>query len=150
MSRWVSWIRRWMPVLIVAGGSIDGGEAQQPAVRPSPPTLSPVRAVLERYCVGCHNSDKKKGRLDLEAIISEITSETRSETRSEDVSRHPKVWEKVVRKLRARTMPPDGEPRPDERTYDAGVSSLVDALDSAATEHPDPGRTDTFRRLNRT
>ena len=150
MSRWVSWIRRWMPVLIVAGGSIDGGEAQQPSLRPSPPTVSPVRAVLERYCVGCHNSDKKKGRLDLEAIISEITSETRSESRSEDVSRHPKVWEKVVRKLRARKMPPDGEPRPDERTYDAVVSWLADALDSAAAEHPDPGRTDTFRRLNRT
>ncbi len=63
---------------------------------------------------------------------------------------HSEVWEKVVRRLRARQMPPSGEPRPEESTYDAVVSSLGDMLDAAAAEHPDPGRTDTFRRLNQT
>src|SRR5437016_3955435 len=47
-------------------------------------------------------------------------------------------------------MPPAGLPRPDERTYDAVVTSLATSLDKAAAAHPNPGRTDTFRRLNRT
>src|SRR5437867_3876333 len=69
---------------------------------------------------------------------------------AQDVSRHPEVWEKVVRKLRVRYMPPAGMPRPDERTYDDVVSSLETSLDRAAAAKPNPGRTDTFRRLNRT
>ena len=47
-------------------------------------------------------------------------------------------------------MPPVGLPRPDEKTYDAVVASLAASLDSAAAARPNPGRTDTFRRLNRT
>jgi uncharacterized protein DUF1592/uncharacterized protein DUF1588/uncharacterized protein DUF1585/uncharacterized protein DUF1587/uncharacterized protein DUF1595 len=47
-------------------------------------------------------------------------------------------------------MPPAGLPRPDEPAYDALVASLESSLDSAAAAHPDPGRTDTFRRLSRT
>ena len=69
---------------------------------------------------------------------------------SEGVNRHPEAWEKVVRKLVARQMPPEGALRPKERTYDSFVSMLAGSLDRAAAEHPDPGRTDTFRRLNRT
>ena len=60
------------------------------------------------------------------------------------------IWEKVVRKIRARQMPPLGSPRPDEATYEAAVSSLEAALDSAAAAEPNPGRTDTVRRLTRT
>src|SRR5262249_25548285 len=59
-------------------------------------------------------------------------------------------WEKVVRKLRARHMPPPGMPRPDENSYDAVVATLENGLDRAAEAHPNPGRIDTFRRLNRT
>ena len=55
-----------------------------------------------------------------------------------------------MRKLRARYMPPVGLPRPDESTYDSVVSSLESSLDRIAAAKPDPGRTDTFRRLNRT
>src|SRR5204863_6765890 len=62
----------------------------------------------------------------------------------------PEVWEKVVRKLRGRMMPPPGRPRPDEATYDALLTNLEKALDRAAAANPNPGRTDTFRRLNRT
>ena len=60
------------------------------------------------------------------------------------------IWEKVVRKIRARQMPPLGSPRPDEATYEAAVSSLEASLDRAAAAEPNPGRTDTFRRLTRT
>ena len=62
----------------------------------------------------------------------------------------PDVWEKVVRKLRVRYMPPAGAPRPDEQTYDSLISHFETSLDRAAAAKPNPGRTDTFRRLNRT
>ena len=64
--------------------------------------------------------------------------------------RHSRTWEKVIRKLRSRTMPPPGVPRPDEREYKSLLASLEAPLDRAAAAHPNPGRTDTLRRLNRT
>ena len=48
-----------------------------------------------------------------------------------------------------RQMPPAGLPRPDERTFDGTVASLVASIDSAAAKSVHPGRTSTFRRLNR-
>ena len=67
------------------------------------------------------------------------------------MSRHPDVWEKVVRKLRARQMPPVGQKdRPDDATYDAVIAYLETSLDRAAAAHPNPGRTATIRRLTRT
>ncbi len=138
MSRWSVWIPCWMPVLFVAGGSLGVGNPQQQSTSLPPPNVSPERAAVNRYCVGCHNSKLKTAGLALDTISAE------------NVDRHPEVWEKVVRKLRARYMPPAGLPRPDERTYDAVVSSLAALLDSAAAAKPNPGRTDTFRRLNRT
>ncbi|MGH9658676.1 MAG: DUF1587 domain-containing protein, partial [Bryobacteraceae bacterium] len=106
---------------VLAGGLLAAMAAAQP--------LS-VRPTIERYCHGCHNSKLKTGGLALDTA-----------------NQHPDTWEKVVRRLRARQMPPAGLPRPDEATYDAVVSALEVSLDSAP---PDPGRTDTFRRLNRT
>ncbi len=55
-----------------------------------------------------------------------------------------------MRKLRARSMPPAGRPRPTEAAYDGLVAHLETSLDRVAAANPDPGRTDTFRRLNRT
>src|SRR5690348_17653601 len=103
----------------------------------SPPDPS-VSTVVKRYCIGCHNSKVKAGNLLLDAIVTA------------PVEQHSEQWEKVVRKLRVRHMPPIGLPRPDEKTYDAVVGSLAAELDAAAAAHPNPGRTDTFRRLNRT
>lgn len=102
------------------------------------PVAGAVRAVVGKFCVECHGADAAKGGLNLEKILTE------------DVSRQSDAWEKVVRKLNARHMPPIGKPRPDERTYSAIVSSLETTLDRAAAAKPNPGRTDTVRRLNRT
>src|SRR5690242_18369357 len=68
--------------------------------------------VLNRYCTGCHNPKMKSGGLAID---------TASLT---DVGRHTEDWEKVVRKLRVRYMPPIGLPRPDEHTYESLVSAL--------------------------
>jgi hypothetical protein len=68
----------------------------------------------------------------------------------DDIVQHADVWEAVIRKLRTRQMPPYGEYRPDEPTYDEVVSYLEQTLDAAADAHPSPGRTATIRRLTRT
>ncbi len=62
----------------------------------------------------------------------------------------PELSEQMIRKLQHRQMPPVGEPRPDDETYNRIVALLSSSLDGAAAEKPNPGRTDTFRRLNRT
>ena len=111
--------------------------AQQPAADAAAPGAAP-RDLVARYCVSCHSDRLKAGGLALEAVAAH------------DVAQSPDVWEKVVRKLRARQMPPVGTPRPDEATYDAAIASLETALDRAAAAAPNPGRTETFRRLNRT
>jgi mono/diheme cytochrome c family protein len=97
-----------------------------------------VRAVVEQYCVSCHAGGAAKGGLDLGAVADA------------GVTRNPVVWERVVRRLRGRQMPPEGRKRPDEQTYAAVVSQLEQALDRAAAEKPTPGRTETLRRLTRT
>src|SRR6185295_4233061 len=45
---------------------------------------------------------------------------------------------------------PQGKPRPSEREYDAAIAVLESSLDAAAAKSPNPGRTESFRRLNRT
>ena len=99
---------------------------------------STERATLNRYCISCHNAKVKNSGLALDSLDPA------------KVELHPGEWEKVVRKLRARYMPPIGAPRPDEATYKALISTLETSLDRAAAANPNPGRTDTFRRLNRT
>lgn len=90
------------------------------------------------YCVGCHGGAAATAGLDLKSIGPA------------PVSSHPESWEKVVKKLAARQMPPVGMPKPTEEEYRSALSSLSSLLDRGATADPHPGRTDTFRRLNRT
>jgi hypothetical protein len=70
------------------------GSAQQEAERPAKQEVSAERSLVLKYCVDCHNADDKAGELALDAISAV------------DVSGHTDVWEMVVRKLRARQMPP--------------------------------------------
>src|SRR5262249_11172857 len=59
------------------------------------------------------------------------------------------TWEKVIRKLRAREMPPASAPRPDNGAYNSTISWLENELDKPAASHPNAGRV-TVHRLNRT
>jgi mono/diheme cytochrome c family protein len=126
-----------LAALIPAGGLIFTLQAQQPP-DDAAVTVDAHRAVIDEYCVSCHDEDKKKGGLSLETIAAV------------DVAEHPDIWEKVVRKLRARQMPPIGKQRPDDATYDTVISSLEASLDRAARASPNPGRTAAIRRLTRT
>ena len=98
----------------------------------------PPRAVVEKYCVDCHDADTTKGGLNLAELLGD------------DVTQHSEVWEKVVRRLNARQMPPAKKQRPAESEYAAVLAALEAELDRAAAAHPQPGRTETIRRLNRT
>ena len=103
----------------------------------STPALASREALLKQYCVTCHNQRLKTANLALDTLDLA------------NVGASAPVWEKVVRKLRAGVMPPAGRPRPDEATHDAFVGWLEGELDRAAAAHLNPGRTETFHRLNR-
>ena len=124
-------------VLFVASVGLRAREAPQQASSLSSPTPSADRATLDRYCVTCHNSRTRTGGLALDTL--DVTR----------VAADAETWEKVVRKVRGRMMPPPGLPRPDDATYDALSAHLEEALDRAVAVRPHPGRTDTFRRLSR-
>src|SRR5437867_158335 len=123
--------------LLAAGDFVFTLEAQQSPSSPPVPAAA-HRDVINRYCVSCHNDRLKRGGLALDIVAAH------------EVGQNPDVWEKVLRKVRARQMPPIGLPRPDETTYDAAIVSLETSLDRAAAAHPNPGRTESLRRLNRT
>src|SRR5688500_17561904 len=108
---------------------------QAPASKAVAPT-DPSRAVLDRYCVSCHNQKRKTAGLTLDAM------------NVEDVAAHADVWEKVARKFRTHEMPPPGAPRPDRGTYSAMALRIEAALDNAAAAKPNPGRV-AVHRLNR-
>ena len=101
-------------------------------------TRGPEQSLVNRYCLGCHNDRALQGGLSLEAAPLD------------DVAGHAEVWERVVRKLRAGAMPPSGSARPEAAAYQGLLDTIETALDARADATPDPGRTDTFRRLNRT
>lgn len=106
----------------------------------APLPAAPVfdRALLDQYCVTCHNDRRK-------ATAGGLALDTIDATRIGD---HPEVWEKVVSKLRSREMPPSGRPRPDAPTYQAAVTALETALDRAAVAAPNAGRI-AVHRMNR-
>jgi mono/diheme cytochrome c family protein len=95
------------------------------------------RALLDQHCVTCHNQKLKSGNLTLDgADLAKAGAE-------------PEIWEKVIRKLRLNTMPPPGRPRPDAAATQALVTFLKTQIDQSAASRPNPGRVDTFHRLNR-
>src|SRR2546422_6650044 len=97
---------------------------------------SPNQALINRYCVTCHNQRLKTAKLELDKL---------------DVSRpekDPLVWERAIRKLRGGMMPPPGAARPAAVEVQALAASLETALDKAAAANPNPGSV-RIHRLNR-
>jgi Protein of unknown function (DUF1592)/Protein of unknown function (DUF1588)/Protein of unknown function (DUF1585)/Protein of unknown function (DUF1595)/Protein of unknown function (DUF1587)/Planctomycete cytochrome C len=127
--------------MIVCAVSGEGGQAQTDVVSRPVTALSPHGAFLNRHCVSCHNAKLKNpaGGLSLDRVDVD------------NVAENAAVWERALVKLRARSMPPPGpgRPRPDAAAYESIVSYLERSLDRAALQHPNPGRTETFHRLNR-
>ena len=123
-------------VLLVSLGIQARPSAQQPAP-PAKGTAS-SRATLDRYCVTCHNQRLVTAGLKLDDADVANPGEG------------AEIWEKVVRKLRTGMMPPPNLPQPSTEDRQGLVSWLETSLDKAAASKPNPGRTETLRRLNRT
>ena len=104
----------------------------------SPTAAQEHRQLLDRYCVTCHNDRLETAGLSLEAVDLD------------QVGVHAELLEKVVRKLRTGTMPPSNRPQPEKMQRQGMVDWLEGSLDAVAETRPNPGRTDTLRRLNRT
>ena len=130
-------------LLLVAGWTAVTLSSVQTAPNQTPPRSAPaevpgVRAVLDRYCVGCHNE-----KIRTAALALDTPDATKPTANAE-------VWESVIHKLRVGSMPPVGRPRPDPATYQAVATWLEAELDRAAAESPNPGRSNAVHRLNRT
>lgn len=129
----IRWAVLSVPLLFL---SLQANELNSP---PSPSETASISAVFfDQYCYDCHDTSGRKGDLVLENLDPG------------NPATHAEIWEKVVRKLAHRQMPPLDEERPDDSTYRTLVAQLTADLDRAAAAAPNPGRTDTFRRLTRT
>ncbi len=114
----------------VLGTAALYGQAAAPAA-----PGSPQKAVVTQYCAVCHNPKTQSGGLVLSTL------------NPDNVSEHPEIWEKVVRKLRSGMMPPSGMRRPAPAALETFITTLETDLDkSAKVSLPPPG----LHRLNRT
>jgi mono/diheme cytochrome c family protein len=115
-------------------------EGSGPAPQATPVAVASstdIRAVLDKYCVTCHSQ-----RLHTAGLVLEGTDVANPAAGAE-------LWERVIAKLRAQSMPPAGMPRPDAATYHAIAGSLETAIDRAWAANPNPGRIGAVHRLNR-
>ncbi len=117
------------PVVATSGGNAT---AQTPD--------TPEQVLFDGFCVACHNDRRVEAGLSLERADL-----TRLAENSEETGR----WEKIVRKLRTRAMPPPGRQRPSEPEYERVATRVETALDAAAEAAPNPGRRPAVHRLNR-
>src|SRR5580704_5135453 len=88
------------------------------------PPLAAQRAVLDQYCVTCHNQRLKTAGLQLDKMdLAHVGDQA-------------EAWEKVIRKLRAGMMPPQGLPRPNPAAYESLTVAIDNEIDKAAASRP--------------
>jgi Protein of unknown function (DUF1592)/Protein of unknown function (DUF1588)/Protein of unknown function (DUF1585)/Protein of unknown function (DUF1587)/Protein of unknown function (DUF1595)/Planctomycete cytochrome C len=95
------------------------------------------KAFIDTYCITCHNQKLHTAGLALDTL--DVTHP----------GANPEVWERVVAKLRAGSMPPPKMPRADDATYRVIASTLENELDKAWAAKPNPGTISAVHRLNR-
>jgi hypothetical protein len=117
--------------VLAAAGAAGAWFAAQRA--PSP---AEQWALVDRYCITCHNDIELAGDLGFDRM------------QIENLHADAKVWETVIRKIRGHLMPPPGEPRPDAERLESFATWLESSLDEAAASNPNPGAP-SLHRLNR-
>src|SRR6266852_5289639 len=131
-----------IPLIATISATLSANQAgTRASTRPaatSTTAATPARELVGTYCVTCHNERLKTANLALDKADTE------------QVFNSGETWEKVVVKLRSRSMPPAGARRPDNATYDRVATWLESELDRAAAAHVNPGRSAELHRLNRT
>jgi hypothetical protein len=126
-------LERSIPLIAVLG--FTGVMAAAPATV-APSSGESQLATVKQYCVGCHNDKTKIGGVSFEGVTAD------------SVAKNPDLFEKAVRKLRGRVMPPPGAKQPDGKAVNSLVTWLEDSLDKV----PEPGDVSdqvVLHRLNR-
>ncbi len=110
---------RKQAVLIAAIGAVIGiaGVLSAAPTSPSQDSGDAQLATVKQYCSGCHNDKAKIGGVSFQGVTAE------------SVAKDPELFEKAVRKLRGRVMPPPGAKQPDGKAVDSLVAWLEDSLD---------------------
>src|SRR5215472_8208524 len=128
-------LARWLIGISCAVGAVSAGSyvfsqpAKQVTSQPGSPSLAAGRlagdqwATIQTYCFGCHNPGVKAGNLFL------------SELNADSVPAHPEIFEKAIRKLRGRQMPPPGNLQPTQLEVDALINWLEATLDESSKTH---------------
>ena len=111
--------------------------AKAAAAHPATPGAD-YNALVQKYCVGCHNDRNKDRAGSLTLASFDMTK----------IGQHADVAERVIRKMQASMMPPPGMPRPDPAVYQGFIKALETGVDAYAKANPNPGGR-TFPRLNR-
>ncbi len=128
---------RMLASMVLAGAVAWPVAAQQAAKNPAAGSAAAQRVILEQYCIGCHSGPTPFAGLNLANLDPANLEENGA------------IWEKMIRKLRDRQMPPAGMPRPDPVAYQRFIDFIEKGRDRLAETKPNPGRT-TLHRLNRT
>ncbi len=128
-------VRSAGPTPELANAQNSGATPVASQAAPIATPASPQRALIDRYCLGCHSDRVRSGGLAL------------SELKLDAVDQSAEIAEKVIRKLRGGLMPPAGAPRPERQSAADFVSWLENEIDTRAAA-PHPGRV-ALRRLNR-
>jgi mono/diheme cytochrome c family protein len=117
----------WWTAAVIGSTVVAWAQQDAPATQ---------QAVIGKYCVTCHSAKLRTGGLSLQdADLNNVPAAA-------------ETWEKVIRKLRTGSMPPQGLPRPDSATVNGLASFLETSLDRAAEVKPNPGHA-AMHRLNR-
>jgi len=122
-------VRAWILALPIAAAALVSAQVTRP--------ITDTRAFLDTYCIACHNQKLHTAGLALDSLDAAKPSA------------NAEVWERVIAKLRAGSMPPPGMPRADAATYHTVAESLETAIDRAWAANPNPGRMNAVHRLNR-
>lgn len=141
-------------VATVLPAQTGSGTRSELASKQPPPSVSPAAALpsktggnpdatkygalVNKYCAGCHNNRSAQP----------AENPVKLDVGFDDLLSHADTWERVLRKLSVRAMPPPGMPRPSEAEYAGFTGWLASSLDRAWEGHGTPGRY-VVHRLNR-
>src|SRR5437660_587526 len=127
-------------ILVALYTSLSCAGAADSAKIPADSFQTQIRPVVDEFCGKCHNSVKAKGGVNL-AMFTNLVS----------VYREPQVWQKVLAKVKANEMPPDGKPQPSEAQRGALTNWVTRSLNDLAQGRfaADPGRV-LIHRLSKT
>ncbi|NDH92992.1 MAG: DUF1587 domain-containing protein, partial [Planctomycetia bacterium] len=96
------------------------------------------QAFFKAYCLDCHDSATREGKVDLETLPLRIATVEQAE-----------LWQKVLNTLNAGEMPPEDSEQPGNAEKADFLDDLAHTMVTARRSLADAGGEITMRRLNR-